>query len=57
LKVIIVPFESAKQQRYMFSQKPEIAKKMVEHAKAAGQPVVKGNSKKGGKMKKGYKTK
>jgi hypothetical protein len=52
-----VPFESVKQQRYMFSQKPEIAKKMVEHAKAAGQPVVKGKSKKGGKMKKGYKTK
>jgi hypothetical protein len=52
-----VPFESAKQQRYMFSQHPEIAKKMVEHAKAAGQPVVKSKGKKDGKMNKGYKTK
>ena len=41
----------------MFTQKPEIAKKMGEQAKPAGQPVVKGKSKKGGKMSKGYKTK
>ena len=41
----------------MFSQHPEIAKKMVKHAKAAGQPVVKDSSKKDDKMKKGYKTK
>lgn len=41
-----MPFKSEKQRKYLYSQKPEVAKKFTEHS-----------PKKGGKMKKGYKTK
>ena len=52
-----MPFSSEKQMRYMYSQHPEIAKKMSAHAKAAHQPQIKKGGKDGGKMNKGYKTK
>jgi hypothetical protein len=48
-----MPFSSEKQMRYMYSQNPEIAKRWSKEAKAAGKPQIQ----KGGKMKKGYKTK
>lgn len=35
-----MPFESDKQRRYMFSQHPDIARKMVADAKRAGEPVT-----------------
>ena len=36
-----MPFDSSQQMRYMFSQHPKIAAKMVIDAKAAKKPVVK----------------
>ena len=48
-----MPFSSEKQMRYMYANKPAIAKQMSKDAKAAGKPQIQ----KGGKMKKGYKTK
>ncbi len=48
-----MPFKSEKQMRYMYSQEPVIAKRWSKEAKAAGKPQIQ----KGGKMKKGYKTK
>ena len=41
-----MPFKSEKQRKYLYSQKPEVAKKFAEHS-----------PKKDSKMKKGYKTK
>lgn len=41
-----MPFASDKQRKYLYSQKPEVAKQLAKHS-----------SSKGGKMKKGYKTK
>jgi hypothetical protein len=46
-----MPFESDKQMRFMFSQNPKIAAKMVIDAKAAKKPVVKSTKPK--KKKKG----
>jgi hypothetical protein len=51
--VLAMPFSSEKQMRFMYSQHPEIAKRWSKEAKAAGKPQIQ----KGGKMKKGYKTK
>lgn len=34
-----MPFSSEKQRRYLFSQKPEVAKKFVEHS--GGKVVIK----------------
>jgi hypothetical protein len=36
-----VPFQSDKQRKYLFSEKPEVAKKFVADSKAAGKLVVK----------------
>ena len=35
-----MPFKSKKQMGYLFAEKPEVAQKFVEHAKAAGEPVI-----------------
>jgi len=48
-----MPFSSEKQMRFMYSQHPEIAKRWSKEAKSAGKPQIQ----KGGKMKRGYKTK
>lgn len=37
-----MPFESEKQQRYMWAVHPELARKWTEDAKQQGKPVVKG---------------
>jgi hypothetical protein len=41
-----MPFQSDKQRKYLYSQKPEVAKQLAKHGTS-----------KDGKMKKGYKTK
>jgi hypothetical protein len=41
-----MPFESDKQRKYLYANKPEVAKQLAKH-----------NSSKSGKMNKGYKTK
>lgn len=37
----MAPFESEQQRKFLFSQKPEVAKKFVEHAKPKGLLLVK----------------
>lgn len=41
-----MPFQSSKQMRWMFANKPEMARHWVSDAKASGQPVVKKTKKK-----------
>src|SRR6185437_1930846 len=37
-----VPFASKKQERYLFSQHPDVARKFVADAKAAHEPMIRG---------------
>lgn len=48
-----MPFKSKKQMKYLFSQKPEIAKRWVKEAKAENKPYIQKAKKSKNVFKKG----
>ncbi len=45
-------FDSDKQRRYLFSERPEVARKMVRDARRRGEPITKNSTRQSRKMPK-----
>jgi len=50
-----MPFVSAKQRRYLYSEKPKVAKKFAEHSKNSGNSKSSSKSKSSNVLKEVYK--